>query len=164
MQHNILLRLLFQINKEIKMNKLDVTEIIFAIKNEKQLTWQEIADNLGMSVVWTTSACLGMNSFPEEAANKLIATLGLPPEAKPAMMAYPTKEWDKSVPQDPLIYRLYEVVGVYGDTLKEVIQEKFGDGIMSAIDFSMEVDKEESPKGDRVVLTLNGKFLPYKTW
>jgi cyanate lyase len=146
------------------MNKLDVTEIIFAIKNEKQLTWQAIADSIGMSVVWTTSACLGMNSFPEAEANKLITTLGLPPEAKSAMMAYPTKEWDKSVPQDPLIYRLYEVVGVYGDTLKEVIQEKFGDGIMSAIDFSMEVEKEENPKGDRVVLTLNGKFLPYKTW
>ena len=117
-----------------------------------------------MSVVWTTSACLGMNSCPETETDKLIATLGLPAEAKAALMAYPTKEWDKSVPQDPLIYRLYEVVGVYGDTLKEVIQEKFGDGIMSAIDFSMEVDKEENPKGDRVVLTLNGKFLPYKSW
>jgi cyanate lyase len=79
-------------------------------------------------------------------------------------MAYPTKTWEKSIPQDPLIYRLYEVVGVYGDTLKEVIQEKFGDGIMSAIDFSMDVDKEESPNGDRVVITMNGKFLPYKTW
>ncbi|WP_319020584.1 cyanase [Vibrio litoralis] len=72
--------------------------------------------------------------------------------------------YDKSVPQDPLIYRLYEVVGVYGDTLKEVIQEKFGDGIMSAIDFEMDVQKEENPKGDRVILTLNGKFLPYKSW
>jgi cyanate lyase len=80
------------------------------------------------------------------------------------LMEYPTKEWDKAVPQDPLVYRLYEVVGVYGETLKEVIQEKFGDGIMSAIDFSMHVDKEENPKGDRVILTLNGKFLPYKTW
>jgi cyanate lyase len=146
------------------MNKLDVTEIIFSIKKEKQLTWQNIADKIGMSVVWTTSACLGMNSFPEGEADKLIATLGLPVGSKAALMDYPTKEWDKSVPQDPLIYRLYEVVGVYGDTLKEVIQEKFGDGIMSAIDFSMEVDKEENPKGDRVVLTLNGKFLPYKSW
>tara|TARA_B110000879_G_C10658821_1_gene313428 strand:+ start:76 stop:315 length:240 start_codon:yes stop_codon:yes gene_type:complete len=79
-------------------------------------------------------------------------------------MEYPLKEWDKAVPQDPLIYRLYEVVGVYGDTLKEVIQEKFGDGIMSAIDFTMDVQKEVDPKGDRVILTLNGKFLPYKSW
>lgn len=146
------------------MNKLAVTEAIFAIKNEKGLTWESIADAIGMSDVWTTSACLGMNSCPETEADKLISYLGLPAEAKAALMAYPTKEWDKSVPQDPLIYRLYEVVGVYGDTLKEVIQEKFGDGIMSAIDFSMSVDKEEDPKGDRVVLTLNGKFLPYKTW
>ena len=90
--------------------------------------------------------------------------LGLGPEVASALASYPTKSWDKAVPTDPLIYRLYEVVGVYGDTLKEVIQEKFGDGIMSAIDFSMEVDKIEDPKGDRVLLTLNGKFLPYKSW
>ena len=146
------------------MNKLDVTEVIFSIKKEKDLNWQDIADVVGMSVVWTTSACLGMNSFPEVEADKIIKYLALPQEAKKPLMEYPTKEWDKSVPQDPLVYRLYEVVGVYGETLKEVIQEKFGDGIMSAIDFSMEVDKEENPKGDRVILTLNGKFLPYKSW
>lgn len=146
------------------MMKIDVTELIFSIKKEKNLSWQDIADVTGMSVVWTTSACLGMNSCPTEIADKLVEFLGLPEQAKSVLMEYPTKEWDKSVPQDPLIYRLYEVVGVYGDTLKEVIQEKFGDGIMSAIDFSMEVDKEENPKGDRVILTLNGKFLPYKTW
>ncbi len=146
------------------MNKLDLTEAIFVIKNEKSLAWQSIADAIGMSVVWTTSVCLGMNSCRESEADKLINFLGLPPEAKAVLMDFPTKEWNKEVPQDPLIYRLYEVVGVYGDTLKEVIQEKFGDGIMSAIDFSMEVDKEEDPKGDRVILTLNGKFLPYKSW
>lgn len=146
------------------MEKIDVTEAIFAIKKEKDLTWEGIAEAIGMSTVWTTSACLGMNSCPEDVADKIVAILGLPAAAKKALMEYPTKEWDKSVPQDPLIYRLYEVVGVYGDTLKEVIQEKFGDGIMSAIDFSMEVDKEENPKGDRVILTLNGKFLPYKAW
>ena len=68
------------------------------------------------------------------------------------------------IPQDPVIYRLYEIVGVYGDTIKEIIHEKFGDGIMSAIDFSMDIQKEENPKGDRVVVTLNGKFLPYTPW
>ncbi len=146
------------------MNKLDVTEAIVLLKKEKSLTWEGIASAIDMSPVWTTSACLGMNSCPEEVADKLVAYIGLPTEAKAALMAYPTKEWDKSIPQDPLIYRLYEVVGVYGETLKEVIQEKFGDGIMSAIDFSMEVDKEENPKGDRVILTLNGKFLPYASW
>ena len=146
------------------MKKIDVTELIFTIKNEKKLTWEEIAQAVGMSIIWTTSACLGMNSCPPEVAEKLVAFLGLPEEATSVLMEYPLKEWDKAVPQDPLIYRLYEVVGVYGDTLKEVIQEKFGDGIMSAIDFTMDVQKEVDPKGDRVILTLNGKFLPYKSW
>jgi cyanate lyase len=146
------------------MKKIDVTEAIFAMKKEKNLSWESIAQATGMTDVWITSACLGMNSCTEEVAEKLVAYLGLPAEAKSVLMEYPTKTWDQAIPQDPLIYRLYEVVGVYGPTLKEVIQEKFGDGIMSAIDFSMTVDKEENPKGDRVILTLNGKFLPYKSW
>jgi len=146
------------------MKKIDVTEAIFAIKKDRELTWEAISDAINMSIVWTTSACLGMNSFTEETADKLIKYLDLPNETKAALLENPTKEWDKAVPQDPLIYRLYEVVGVYGDTLKEVIQEKFGDGIMSAIDFTMDVDKQEDPKGDRVIVTLNGKFLPYKAW
>jgi cyanate lyase len=146
------------------MKKIDVTELIFTIKNERKLTWEEIAQAVGMSTIWTTSDCLGMNSCPAEIAEKLVTFLGLPAEAMSVLTEYPLKEWDKAVPQDPLIYRLYEVVGVYGDTLKEVIQEKFGDGIMSAIDFTMDVQKEVDPKGDRVILTLNGKFLPYKSW
>lgn len=146
------------------MKKIDVTEAIFAIKKEKNLSWESIAEATGMTDVWITSACLGMNSCTEDVAEKLVTFLGLPAEAKSVLMEYPTKTWDQAIPQDPLIYRLYEVVGVYGPTLKEVIQEKFGDGIMSAIDFSMKVEKEEDPKGDRVVLTLNGKFLPYKSW
>jgi len=146
------------------MKKEDVVEAVVLAKNKKGLTWESIACELGLGTVWVTSACLGMNSMPEESADKLCKLLDLPAEAKPALMAYPTKTWEKSVPQDPLIYRLYEIVGVYGDTLKEVIQEKFGDGIMSAIDFSMDVDKQEDPKGDRVVITMNGKFLGYKTW
>ena len=81
-----------------------------------------------------------------------------------ALQEYPHKEWAKTIPQDPVIYRLYEIVGVYGDTIKEIIAEKFGDGIMSAIDFSMDIDKEENLKGDRVVITLNGKFLKYTAW
>lgn len=146
------------------MKRIDVTEAIFAAKTEKGLTWESIAEGIGMSVVWTTSVCLGMNSCPAHLADKLVEFLELPAEASLVLAQYPIKTWDFEVPQDPLIYRLYEVVGVYGETLKEVIQEKFGDGIMSAIDFTMEVDKEENPKGDRVILTLNGKFLPYKTW
>lgn len=146
------------------MDKLAMTDAIVSAKLEKGLTWEKIATDLGMSPVWLTSACLGMNSAPPAKASAIADYLGLPAEVATALAAYPTKFWDQAVPTDPLIYRLYEVVGVYGETLKEVIQEKFGDGIMSAIDFSMEVDKIEDPKGDRVLLTLNGKFLPYKSW
>ena len=146
------------------ITKVDVTEAIIVTKKQRSLSWETIANEIGMSTVWTTSACLGMNSMPEAVAEKLCQYLDLPEGAKAALIEFPTKAWDKAIPQDPLIYRLYEVVGVYGDTLKEVIQEKFGDGIMSAIDFTMDVEKEENPKGDRVILTLNGKFLPYKSW
>lgn len=146
------------------MTREDLIETIVLTKKSKELTWQQIADEIGMGEVWTTSACLGMNSMPAEPAEKLCSFLELPAGAQTILMEYPTKSWPKDVPQDPLIYRLYEVVGVYGDTLKEVIQEKFGDGIMSAIDFTMDVDKLEDPKGDRVVITMNGKFLKYKAW
>lgn len=146
------------------MNKTEVTEAIILAKNAKSMTWEGIASEIGMSPVWTTSACLGMNSMSEASAESLCSLLDLPNGAKEALMEYPRKSWDFDVPQDPLIYRLYEIVGVYGDTLKQIIHEKFGDGIMSAIDFSMEVDKEENPKGDRVIINMNGKFLPYKSW
>lgn len=146
------------------MNKQSMTDAIISVKAQKSLTWEKMGADLGMSPVWLASACLGMNSAPKEKATAIADYLGLDEDVADALAAFPTKIWDQAVPTDPLIYRLYEIVGVYGETLKEVIQEKFGDGIMSAIDFSMEVDKEENPKGDRVILTLNGKFLPYKSW
>lgn len=146
------------------MKKSEVVEAIILAKKDKGLTWEGIANELGMGTVWVTSACLGMNSMPQAPAEKLCQLLELPQGALAALMEYPTKSWSETVPQDPLIYRLYEIVGVYGDTLKEVIQEKFGDGIMSAIDFSMDVDRVQDPKGDRVLITMNGKFLPYKAW
>jgi len=146
------------------MDKLTMTETLISAKLEKNLTWEQAGSDLDMSPVWLASACLGMNSAPTEKAAAIAEYFGLDEEVATALAAYPTKIWDQAVPTDPLIYRLYEIVGVYGDTLKEVIQEKFGDGIMSAIDFTMDVEKEENPKGDRVVLTLNGKFLPYKAW
>ena len=142
----------------------EVAKTIIAAKEAKGMSWEDIGKAIGMSPVWTTSACMGMNSMPKESAEALCGVLDLSPEICSELQKYPTKVWDQAVPTDPLIYRLYEIVGVYGETLKEVIQEKFGDGIMSAIDFSMEVEKEENPKGDRVVITMNGKFLPYKAW
>lgn len=146
------------------MDKLAMTDALMAAKLAKGLSWETIGSDLNMSPVWVASACLGMNSAPAEKAKAIAEYLEVGPEVATALEVYPTKVWDQAVPTDPLIYRLYEVVGVYGETLKQVIQEKFGDGIMSAIDFSMEVDKIEDPKGDRVLLTLNGKFLPYKSW
>ncbi len=146
------------------MDKLAMTEALMAAKAARNLSWETMAEALNISPVWLASACLGMNSAPAEKAQAIADYLDLGSDVASALEAYPTKTWDQAIPTDPLIYRLYEVVGVYGETLKQVIQEKFGDGIMSAIDFSMEVDKIEDPKGDRVLLTLNGKFLPYKSW
>jgi cyanate lyase len=146
------------------MKKTELVELIVLNKQTKQLTWEGIAAAIGMSPVWTTSVCLGMNSAPADKADTLCKLLDLPEGAKAAMMECPTKTWGDTIPQDPLIYRLYEMIGVYGPTIKALIHEKFGDGIMSAIDFSMDIDKEENPKGDRVLISLNGKFLPYKSW
>ena len=146
------------------MNKLEMTETIITAKTQSGLTWEAIAAQVGLAPVFITSACLGMNSLKAEPADKLCQVLGLPAEVSTALQAFPHKSWDKTIPTDPVIYRLYEVVGVYGDTIKALIHEKFGDGIMSAIDFSMHIDKEENPAGDRVKITMNGKFLPYKSW
>ncbi|MDP2698800.1 cyanase [Thalassospira sp.] len=146
------------------MKKADVKELILSAKKAKGLGWEEIASKIGMSPVWTTSVCLGMNSAPKEKADMLVALLALPEEASAVIQECPNKIWEQAVPTDPAIYRLYEIVGVYGETAKELIHEKFGDGIMSAIDFEMTIEKKENPKGDRVVVTLDGKFLQYRAW
>jgi cyanate lyase len=105
-----------------------------------------------------------MNSMPKDLADKLCKILELNSEVSDALQQYPHKSWSKKIPQDPVIYRFYELIGVYGDSIKAVIGEKFGDGIMSAIDFSMDIKKDENSKEDRVVITLNGKFLRYSSW
>ena len=146
------------------MNKIDMTETIMVAKAQSGLGWEEIAEKVGLAPVFLTSACLGMNSLKPEDAKKLCELLTLPAEVGAALQVFPNKQWAQAVPTDPLIYRFYEIVGVYGETIKEIIHEKFGDGIMSAIDYSMHIDKEENPAGDRVVVTMNGKFLPYRSW
>lgn len=146
------------------MTKDEMTTTILEAKWKAQLGWEQLAERIGMAPVWTTSACLGMNSMPQDKADALCGALGLPAEVSAALQVCPNKTWDKAIPTDPVIYRLYEIVGVYGETMKALIHEKFGDGIMSAIDFTMHIEKQEDPKGDRVVVTLNGKFLPYKVW
>jgi cyanate lyase len=146
------------------LTKDDVTGMILERKRAGGMTWAAIAETAGLSEVFVTSACLGMNSLPREAADKVATALGLPQEAGVVLAEYPTKIFSQAVPTDPCVYRLYEIVGVYGQTLKELIQEKGGDGIMSAIDFEMSVEKVPNEKGDRIQVTMSGKFLPYKGW
>lgn len=146
------------------MTKIQMTEEIIVAKKEMELSWEEIASKVGLGSVFLTSACLGQNSLKPEYAKKLCEVLKLSMDVEKALIEFPYKTWEKNIPTDPVVYRFYEVIGVYGDTIKELIGEKFGDGIMSAIDFSMDIDKEENPAGDRVVITMNGKFLPYKSW
>ncbi|MGD8999105.1 MAG: cyanase [Granulosicoccaceae bacterium] len=146
------------------MNKTEMKEAILQAKSEKGLKWDDIARAADLSPEFTCSACLGMNHLEKENADAVAKTLGLGNEVSTALQQFPLKTWDQTVPTDPVIYRWYEIVGVYGETIKELIGEKFGDGIMSAIDFTMNIEKQEDPKGDRVVVTLNGKFLPYKPW
>lgn len=146
------------------MDKQEMRSTIIAAKERLGLDWAEIGKGIGMSPVWTTSACLGMNSMPKENADALCETLELPEEVSAALQKFPHKHWDKAIPTDPLIYRFYEMINVYGETIKELIHEEFGDGIMSAIDFSMDISRVADPKGDRVQIVLNGKFLPYRSW
>ncbi|MCK0121568.1 cyanase [Loktanella sp. F6476L] len=146
------------------MTKEDVTAMILSAKKQAGLTWEEIAEKIGMSPVWTHSAAMGMNAFPVEKATLMVSVIGLPQEAESVLAESPTKIWEQAVPTDPCIYRFYEIVGVYGPTLKALIQEKFGDGIMSAIDFDMTVTRVENPKGDRVKVEMSGKYLGYNSW
>ena len=147
------------------MERNDCTKAILEAKRAKELTFSEIADKVGRHVVWTTSALLGQATMDAAEAGVVAGLLDLGPEVTASLQEYPTKgSLEDTVPVDPLIYRLHEITQVYGTTLKAIIHEMFGDGIMSAIDFEMDIQKKEDPKGDRVVITMNGKFLPYKKW
>jgi cyanate lyase len=138
---------------------------ILAIKQDKKLSWAEIAARLGYSTTWTCAACLGQMSMTPETAAKAADLFGLDAAEAALLQAIPYRgSLPGGVPTDPLIYRFYELVMVYGTTWKELIQEEFGDGIMSAIDFDMALDRQPDQKGDRVKLTMSGKFLPYKRY
>ena len=138
---------------------------ILKIKKEKGLSWTEIAAKLGYAPVWTCAACMGQMSMTPETAEKTAALFGLDTE-ETALLAEPPYRGSlpTAVPTDPLIYRFYELISVYGTTWKEIIQEEFGDGIMSAIDFDMSLERQPDQRGDRVKITMSGKFLPYKRY
>ena len=143
---------------------MNITENLLAAKMRKGLSFADLGKVIERDEVWIAALFYRQASASGDEANKLALTLGLDTEVMEALTECPTKGLGPVVPTDPLIYRLYEIMQVYGMPLKAVIHEKFGDGIMSAIDFTMNVDKEEDPKGDRVKLTMSGKFLPYKKW
>lgn len=148
-----------------KLTREMATEIILAAKKEHEKTFDDIAAAVGRHPVWTASAIMGQATMNKEEADKLVAYLHLEDQIADLLQEIPHKgSLDHTIPVDPLIYRFHEITQVYGTTLKEVIHDKFGDGIMSAIDFTMDVQKKEDPNGDRVVVTMDGKFLPYKKW
>lgn len=147
------------------MSRAEVTELIVTRKLEKKLTWTAIAEAVGQSKEWTTAALLGQMTLTEEQALAAARVLDLPDDAVVQLQVVPYKgSLPTSVPTDPLIYRFYELINVYGTTFKALINEEFGDGIMSAIDFKMDLSREADPKGDRVQIVMSGKFLPYKTY
>lgn len=141
-----------------------ITTKLLAAKTTQGLTFAELGKVIGRDEVWIAAVCYRQASASPEEASQLVAALGLGPEVAQALTECPLKGLGPVVPTDPLIYRLYEILQVYGLPLKAVIHEKFGDGIMSAIDFTVTVAREEDPKGERVKLTMSGKFLPYKKW
>ena len=144
---------------------MTVTSILMAAKKAKGLSFADLEAAMGLDEVWIASLFYGQATASADEASKLGELLSLEPSVVEAIQEYPTKgSLDPVIPTDPLIYRFYEIMQVYGMPMKDVIQEKFGDGIMSAIDFTLDIEKVEDPKGDRVSITMCGKFLPYKKW
>ncbi|MGD1171845.1 cyanase [Mycobacterium seoulense] len=145
------------------MNRHEITEQIVLARLRLGLTWQQLADAIDRPVLWTTSALLGQHPIPAELARILVERLHLDESVVPVLAAPPMRAGlPSAVPTDPTIYRFYEALQVYGGAIKELIHEQFGDGIMSAINFSVDLHKRSHPSGDRVVVTLDGKFLPYQ--
>lgn len=146
-------------------SRTQVTDMIQSAKILKGVKWSQIAEVVGQSKEWSTAACLGQMAMTKQQAEAVGELLELTDEAIAWLQIVPYKgSLPTEVPIDPLIYRWYELVNVYGTTLKELIHEEFGDGIMSAIDFSMDLQRENDPKGDRVSVVMSGKFLPYKMY
>jgi cyanate lyase len=147
------------------MTRAECTAAIVEAKQTKGLSFQKIADHVGRHAVWTTAALLGQHPMSAEEAKKAVELLGLDASVAASLQQFPMRgSLPQSPPVDSVIYRLYEIVQFYGTTIKALIHEKFGDGIMSAVDFTMDIEKVPDPKGDRVRVTMEGKFLPYKKW
>jgi cyanate lyase len=148
------------------MTRDELTRKILSVKRAKGLSWKTIVAEIGGgTAVYLTAALLGQMKLRPEQAERAAKLLSLDAEEQSLLQEIPYRgSLPSAVPTDPLIYRFYELVQVYGTTWKELIQEEFGDGIMSAIDFDMAIERQPDQKGDRVKLTLSGKFLPYKEY
>ena len=145
------------------MTREEATDLILEAKNEKALTFEAIASKVGRHKVWTTAALMGQHPMSAEEADTVVDLLDLDEEVAGALQQIPMRgSLETDVPTDPTIYRIHEITQVYGTTIKALIHEEFGDGIMSAINFNMDIERIEDPKGDRVRITYEGKFLPYE--
>ena len=145
------------------MTKKEAAEAVRAAKARLKVTWAQLAEAINRPLAWTTAALLGQHPMTADQADAAVALLDLGDDVREALQLQPTRgALDAPVPADPTIYRFYEVLQVYGPTIKELIHEEFGDGIMSAINFRLDVARAPDPAGDRVVVTLDGKFLPYQ--
>jgi cyanate lyase len=147
------------------MDRRQCTAAILEAKKAKGMTFHDLAEKVGRHVVWTTAAIMGQATMDPTEAQALTALLDLGPDVAEALQQIPTKgSLETSIPVDPLMYRFHEITQVYGTSIKAVIHEMFGDGIMSAIDFDIDIRRVEDPKGDRVQVVYTGKFLPYRKW
>jgi len=144
------------------MDKAEAAALVVAARTRKGLTWQQVADKLGAPVVWTTAALLGQHPMTADQAEVACALLGLDEAVAESLRAQPARGVAPEVMSDPTIYRFTEALAVYGPALKELIHEEFGDGIMSAINFKVDIARRADPDGDRVVVTFDGKFLDYR--
>ena len=145
------------------MHREEATDLILEAKKEKDLTFEAISNKVGRHKVWTTAALMGQHPMPADVAETVADLLDLDGEVSRALQEIPTRgSLDTDVPTDPTIYRIHEITQVYGTTIKALIHEEFGDGIMSAINFNMDIERVENPEGDRVRITYEGKFLPYQ--
>jgi len=142
----------------------EITRKLLAAKQNKGLSFSDLEKSVGRDEVWIAAVIYRQASASQEEAAKLVSALGVEEKFAEELADFPSKGLGPVVPTDPLSYRFYEIMQVYGMPLKAVIHEKFGDGIMSAIDFTLDVEKEHDPKGDRVRVVMSGKFLPYKKW
>lgn len=144
------------------MAKSEAAEQIVAARIRKKVTWAQIAEEIDAPIVWCVAALLGQHPVPAAQAERVCAMLDLDPAVAESLQSQPARGLDPALLSDPTIYRFHEALAVYGPALKELIHEEFGDGIMSAINFKVDIARREDPDGDRVVVTFDGKFLDYR--